>query len=131
MQTELLAIVGRDQLIGTEIKSWYAVFGTDGSELASISNSKNGDLYVIHDNTVVRSIEVKASLKYPNAAISDSELAYSRAEYLIAITTAGIWCCTMKEARKHAREVTLDNGSSFWLIPQSKVKLSSLEDVLK
>jgi len=97
----------------------------------AIHNSQNGDIYVVGPTgTIIRSIEVKTSLEYVNASISNSELLESKAEYLVALTTAGLWCCTMDEARRHAREVKTATGS-FWLVPRDRVKLSELSEVLR
>lgn len=95
-----------------------------------IENSQMGDVHVV-DNHGRRwvSFEVKASTKYANAAISSSELQFSEAEYLVGVTTAGLWVCSMEEARLRAYESESTHGT-FYVVPYDVVKKVSLRDAI-
>jgi len=94
-----------------------------------IENSTKGDVHVIDNHGRRRvSFEVKASTEYDNATISRSELEYSEAEYLVGVTRAGLWVCSMQEARKHAREKHSAYGS-FYVIPYDAVKKIQLREI--
>lgn len=94
-----------------------------------IENSQQGDVHVVDHNGRRRvSFEVKASLSFPNATISESELRHSGAEYLIGVTRAGFWVCTMAEARKHAYPKEGPFGV-FYVIPYDAVQKVQLSDI--
>jgi hypothetical protein len=96
----------------------------------AIENSRQGDVHVIdHLGRRRVSFEVKASLEWPNAAISESELQNSEAEYLVGITTAGLWVCHMDEARRKATKMCTSEGS-FWIVPYDMVRKVELSDIL-
>lgn len=99
----------------------------------AINNSIDGDLIIFDlDGKRKRSIEVKSSTDHPNVTFKTSTFDNSKAEFLVALTTAGLWCCTMDEARRVARFiVTDDRHNGFWLITEDLVVKSPLEDVLK
>jgi hypothetical protein len=99
------------------------------TEMSAQDNSKNGDLFISCGNGFpLFSIEVKCSMKYRNASITESELLYSKAKFLIGITTAGMWVATMNEVRRVASEIQTATGS-FWLVPYDKVKKIRLIDI--
>lgn len=94
-----------------------------------IENSTKGDVHVIDNHGRRRvSFEVKASMEYDNATISRSELEYSEAEYLVGVTRAGLWVCSMEEARRYAREKHSAYGS-FYVVPYDSVHKIQLRDV--
>jgi hypothetical protein len=97
----------------------------------AIGNSNEGDVHVIdHRGKRRLAFEVKASQTWPNAAISESELLYSEADYLVGVTTAGLWVCTMEEARRVSQKKTTYNGT-FYLIPQDRVFKLTLDDLFR
>ena len=94
-----------------------------------IENSRLGDVHVVDNGGRRRiSFEVKASVDYDNATISRSELEHSEAEYLVGITKAGLWVCSMDEARRHAYEKHSAHGS-FYVIPYDRVKKITLREI--
>lgn len=94
-----------------------------------ISNAYEGDVHVYDQHLDRRvSFEVKASLEWPNATISGSELENSEAEYFVGVTTAGLWICTMKEARLRAYQKSGFYGS-FYVVPYDTTRKVSLEDI--
>jgi hypothetical protein len=97
----------------------------------AIDNSKNGDLFVRDDYGVLQfSVEVKTSMDRPNVTISESELTSSEAKYLIGVTTAGLWACTMEDARKVAKQMHGPTGS-FWIIFRDRIKPLPIKDLFK
>ncbi len=103
---------------------------TDDAQTA-IDNSKNGDLFVRDDYGVLHfSIEVKTSMDRPNVTISQSELEHSEAKYLVAVTTAGLWVCTMEDARKVAKHMWGPSGS-FWIIFRDRINPLQIKDMFK
>ena len=95
----------------------------------AIDNSTLGDVHVVdHRGSRRVSFEVKASMTYDNATISESELRYSEAEYLCGITKAGLWICPMEEARRVAK---LKRGpfGDFYIIDFDLVQKVSLESI--
>jgi hypothetical protein len=101
----------------------------DDDPWEAIDNSKQGDVHVVDHRGHRRfSFEVKASMAYDNATISESELLYSEADYLAGVTRAGLWVCTMREARRVAREKHGAYGK-FYVIPFDLVKRVPLESI--
>lgn len=97
--------------------------------MVAIDNSTYGDVHVVDHRGKRRfSFEVKASMAYDNATISESELLYSEADYLVGITKAGLWVCTMEEARRVAREKHGVYGK-FYVIAFDLVKRIPLESI--
>jgi hypothetical protein len=95
-----------------------------------IENSRMGDVHVVDHRGKRRvSFEVKASMEYENATISCSELENSEAEYLVGVTKAGLWVCSMAEARKHAYERHGIHGS-FYIVPYDRVEKVQLREVI-
>lgn len=125
----------RENSIFSLVESWeYCNRNLKQSEKdKAINNSVDGDLIIFDlDGKRKRSIEVKSSTDHPNVTFKTSTFDNSKAEFLVALTTAGLWCCTMDEARRVARFiVTDDRNNGFWLIAEDLVVKSSLEDVLK
>ncbi len=95
----------------------------------AIDNSRNGDVHVIDHNGHRRmSFEVKASMDYDNVTISGQELEESEAEYLVGVTKAGLWVCSMDEARRTAYMKHSAYGS-FYVVPYNDVKKLQLTDL--
>jgi hypothetical protein len=104
-------------------------YGSYEDAMVAIDNSKYGDVHVVdHRGNRRFSFEVKASMAYDNATISESELLYSEADYLVGITRAGLWVCTMDEARRVAREKHGAYGK-FYVISFDLVKRVPLESI--
>ena len=94
-----------------------------------IENSRLGDVHVVdHRGRRRLSFEVKASLEHDNAAIGISQLDSSEAEFLVAITKAGFWVCSMAEARENAYRKTSAFGT-FYVVPYAGVKKINLRDL--
>lgn len=94
-----------------------------------INNSRQGDVHVVDHHGQRRfSFEVKASMEYPNVTISEQELSESEAEYLVGVTTAGLWVVTMEEAREKAYKKETWNAS-FWVIPFQGTEKVQLRDI--
>lgn len=95
-----------------------------------IENSTNGDVHVIDHRGKRRvSFEVKASTEYENATISSSELENSEAEYLVGVTKAGLWVCSMDDARRHSYKKQSAYGS-FYVVPYGAVHLITLREAI-
>ncbi len=95
----------------------------------AIGNSRQGDLFVFDVMGWLRfSVEVKSSSKYPNVSITWSELTESTTRFLIAVTPAGVWACTMDEARRRSRLVETRDGD-FWLVPYDLVRRMTLKEI--
>lgn len=102
-----------------------------GSPWTPIENSRLGDVHVVdHKGRRRVSFEVKASMDYDNATISRSELEHSEAEYLVGVTKAGLWVCSMHEARARAYEKHSAHGS-FYVIPYDSVAKVQLREVIE
>lgn len=107
----------------------HSQYQNDDDPWEAIDNSKMGDVHVVdHLGFRYVSFEVKTSLTYDNAAISESELLYSEAEYLCGITKAGLWVCEMDEVRRVAK---LKRGplGDFYVIDFDLVKKVPLESI--
>ena len=92
-----------------------------------VQNAYGGDLYVTdHYNRTRFTIEVKGSQKHEGASITEGQLLHSEAQYLVAITTAGLWACTMTEARRRARDF-----GQFWVILYGTVARIPLEEMFQ
>lgn len=112
------------------VEHWRDVCPLMGQVETAIHNSENGDLYVCRDGIASHSIEAKCSEEHPNASISESELSFSNARYLVALTPTGIWACAMEAARAVARKLYYSDGSS-WVIFRDRVQEVPLIEVVR
>lgn len=115
--------------------AWTAVRRTEkfpvGDPRNAIDNSREGDVHVLDQHSRRRvSFEVKASQMWPNATITESELLYSEADYLVGVTTAGLWICTMEEARRVAQKKYSPSGT-FYIVPEHQVEKLTFDDIFE
>jgi hypothetical protein len=103
----------------------------------AIENSRNGDAVVQEMIPGMgwrrrRTLELKSSDGWPNVTISDSELAESEAEFIVALTVVkndlAIWACTMESAREHS---FMPGNARFWVVPRDRVPTVPLREVLQ
>lgn len=120
-----------------EAKERSPEFGpADGSASEAIQNSQHGDLYVYQRGQglwdkpeLLFSVEVKCSPGYENATISWHELTDSQAEFLLGVTRAGIWICTMDEARDKASRRESHDGD-FYVVPYGDVRKLTGKEII-
>lgn len=146
LQEELVCAGSDWTVLGWEEakKRSFGLGAFDVSHWEPIKNAQNGDLYVYAagagretlwhkpEPELLFSVEVKCSDRYPGVSITWHELFNSSAKYLLAVTTAGTWICTMDETRDKCYEV--DRGrissGSFYVVPHDRVRKLTIKEII-